>query len=588
MNTHERLLKYRTDYEKFAGDCLYVRDHLTASITQLKFRPGQRVMHEIAEKQKAERGCVRAILLKNRRFGGSTYIGGRGYHLASMNFNRSIFIMGHETDSTTTLYRMVQMYQEKNPIPPAVKTSNSQELLFDNDRGTGLKSEYRLATAKNVEAGRSQGIHFLHCSEEAMYPGHAKELLSSLFACVPDVPAYTEIWRESTAKGYGNTFQVDAFKAFAEGQYPYFRGRICDYAPHMPDSKMKFTFAYENPEDTEWILIFIPFFIDPACQREFENDDMKASFLSRLDGAKDSPGDVNHEAHELREKYGLTIKQLYWREHAIKNKCGWSVETFHQEFPAEIMDSFLTKGTNVYSKDFCDMVGKSCRAPIAIGVPKYNSTGVPVIEPHPAGKMQIWERYNPREQYFLTVDAAGGFRDKSAKEPDPTNIDVWNFRTGRQVAQWHGHIDYDAISDLVELIGGMYGKGTACVELNNHGYTVVAGLKASNYPMYYYKPGEPGWSTNKKTKPKMVDDLLEYCRDGALTIRCAETIKEMRSFVEANGKFGAESGCHDDRVDTAQMAAQMLQLLPKRVELQDEPKGPPSGWERSEASWMAM
>ena len=52
------------------------------------------------------------------------------------------------------------------------------------------------------------------------------------------------------------------------------------------------------------------------------------------------------------------------------------------------------------------------------------------------------------------------------------------------MAQWNGHIDYDMIADLVELIGMMFYEAVAVVELNNHGYTVVAMLKERDYPQY--------------------------------------------------------------------------------------------------------
>jgi len=44
----------------------------------------------------------------------------------------------------------------------------------------------------------------------------------------------------------------------------------------------------------------------------------------------------------------------------------------------------------------------------------------------------------------------------------------------------------------------------------------------------------------------------------------------MRAYVEISGRFGAEAGANDDRVTTAQMAVQMMQKLPRKIELQDD------------------
>jgi len=526
-------------------------------------------MHDVAEKRKKEKGFLRILLLKNRRFGGSTYIAARGYHRAVFNFNQNIFIIGHETDSTNTLYKMVQLMQEKNPIPPALKTDNAREMIFDNKFGTGLKSEYRLATAKNVEAARSQGIHFLHGSEEAMWPGHAAELLTSLFQTIPRPPADTEIWRESTGKGYGNSYQLAVFRTYSDGEYPYFSAPLSDYASHMRKSKKNFTFAYHNPE-SDWVLIFIPWMIDPACWKEFESEDQKVAFERRLRSAKYKEDDINHQALDLLERFDLELEQLYWREWSIVNECLGKLVEFQQENPSNIIEAFKTQGSNHYPPDFCDMVEKSCLEPILVGN-IMERMGSPIVEPRAEGNMKVWEKFDTKKEYFMTVDAAGGMREihlKAEREPDKTVIDVWDRRTGKQVAQWHGHIDYDLISDLLMKIGYMYGRATACVELNNHGYKVVGDLKSADYPQYYWKAGEAGWSTNRKTKPIMADDLLMGCRDGVITIRCKETVSEMRTFVEISGKYGGESGCHDDRVITAQMAVQMMSKLPRKIEKQ--------------------
>ena len=190
------------------------------------------------------------------------------------------------------------------------------------------------------------------------------------------------------------------------------------------------------------------------------------------------------------------------------------------------------------------------------------------IRRNPNGKLRVWDLPAKDNQYFLCVDSGGGQNERQKKEktdPDPTCIDVWNHRTGAQVAQWHGHIEYDMISDIVEMIGNLYNRCLACVELMNHGYTVVAGLKRARYPMYEEKPGEPGWLTTRKSKPMMVDDLYRMSRDAQVHIKNKATVSEMRTFKEENGKYNAETGCHDERVDTAGMATQLMQRLPRYI-----------------------
>lgn len=554
----KQLIEYTQNFESFARDCIKIRDHNTGQILPLIFNSGQKILHNITEKQKADKGHVRIILLKTRRFGGSTYIEGRFYKNTSLNFNRNTFITGHEEDSTATLYAMAKLMQEQNPIAPQTRKSNAQELIFDTAQGTGLKSQYRLATARNVDAGKSQGIHYLHLSEEAMYQGGGYDLLSGLLQCVPPVtaPVDTEIFRESTGKGYGNSFQEDVFTAYSEGAYPY----------HTQDG---IVYAWYNPL-FDWILAFIPWFVHSWYSKPFETEAEKETILLKIKKKvfnKDVMKWEDSEEKKIQAKFNLTLEQLNWRSWCIENQCRGSIDTFHQEYPSTVEEAFLSSGLNVFDKELCDEIEAECFDPILIG-DVVDRMGKPKIRRNKHGHFKMWGKPNPDKDYVMTVDSAGGLKQSQkdkGKEPDPSCIDVFEHISGKQVAQWHGHIDYDMLADVVEMIGRIYNMAVACVELNNHGYTVVADLDRKKYPMYEAKQDELGWLTTKKTKPQMVDNLITMCRDAQLQIACKQTVSEMRTFIEESGRYEAASGCHDERVDTAGMAACMMTMLPRRI-----------------------
>lgn len=554
MDLKSQIKSYRSNFLIFAEKCIKIKDHNTSKILPLILNNGQRILDIISEKMKVERGIIRILLLKSRRFGGSTYVEGRYYWRASLNSNRNTFIVGHEERSTKTLYAMATLMQEQNPIAPTTRKSNAQELIFDNAEGNGLKSQYELATARNISSGRSQGIHYLHGSEVAFWPD-ADTLLDGLFQCVPDPPSESEVYLESTAQGCGNRFHRDVMNTYSEGKYPYYQ-------------EDGITYAWYNPS-SEWILVFIPWFSHERYTRVFEDEDRKKAFIQRLNAQVFNKEDLKWEDSEgkkLQKQYNLTLEQLYWREWCIENKCRGTVDIFHQEYPSNVEEAFLSVGTTVFSKSLCDNVEEFCLAPIIIGN-IIDRMGQSKINPHPHGHFSLWEKPDKDEHYFLTIDSAGGIKDSQKEigiEPDPSCIDVYNHRTGKQVAQWHGHIDYDLIADIAELIGLMFNKAIACVELNNHGYTVVSDLKKKHYPMYCAKPDEPGFLTTKVTKPRMSDDLRQMARDGDIRIMCKETVSEMRTFIEEGGHYNAASGCHDERVDCAGMASQMMKLLPIR------------------------
>ncbi len=561
----ERLAEYLEDDDLYFRECLVIRDHDTAQLLPFEMNYGQLILHEVCEKQKAEMGRVRVLLLKSRRFGGSTYTEARCYKRTSLNENQNTFIVGHEEESTKTLFNMAKLFQERNPIAPAILASNAQELRFDNKQGTGLKSEYRLATARNTSAGRSQGIHYLHISEEAFWEGEAENLLLGLFQCVPDPPAYSEIIRESTAKGYGNTFQRDVFKAYADGRYPYY-------------AKDGRTYAWKSP-DTDWVLVFIPWFAIEKYTMEIPAA-RRAAFevkVNEKEFDRDNLKWVDSESMMLKQRFNLSLEQLYWRDWAIENKCGGSVDKFHQEYPSTVYEAFLSKGSNTFPRWLCDMLEAQCDEPVTVG-DVVRSTGKTRIQRNKHGSFTVWEECNQNDGYYLTVDVAGGLleggRKKTEKdEPDKTNIDVWNHRTGNQAAQWNGHMDYDMVADLISMIGELYGINLgnklrlpiAAVELNNHGFTVVADLKKMGYPQFKYDGKNYGWQTNRRTKPQMIDEFYKAVRDASLKINSLGTIGEMRTYIEEHGKFAAAAGCNDDRVITGAIAAKMLTELPRHL-----------------------
>lgn len=554
---------YRSDFEVYAEDIEKVRDHYTSEIVPFLFRKGQKILHDVTQKQAQEQGHVRIINLKSRRYGGSTYVQGRFYWHVSNERNKNAFIITHEEEATNTIFSMAKLFQEENVLRPSTTYDSHNRLTFDSldRRIKGLKSEYRVATAKNVHAGKSQGIHYLHVSEEAQWQGDPDELLTSLFACVPGLPMYTEIYRESTAQGFGNTFQEDTFEAFGEGKNVYYE---LDGVPY----------AWKSPK-SEWVLCFIPWFCNEGDVLEFRSEDEKKALIAeteRLVFDEKNMRYVKSESMRLREKFNLSWEQINWRKWCIETNCRGSLDKFHQNWPSTVEEAFLSTGSNVFDKVLCDDIEQECDEPVFTGDIQRMATKIRLrLNRH--GNLTVWEKPKDGEHYFLTVDCAGGKKrsdkaGKSTKEPDRTNIDVYNHRTGNQAAQWNGHIAYDMIGNLASTIGELYFMAPACVELNNHGYTVVSHLLTEKYPQYYDKnPDEPGWYQTQQKKAKSVDDTYRAVRDGDIKINCKETVSEMRTFVEdPPGIFEAGGTNKDDRVTTLMMASQMQILLPRDFE----------------------
>lgn len=565
----EKAKRYRNDFPYFASKCIKIKSHTNSTIVPLVFNKPQQILHAISEKMADEFGFIRIIGLKSRRVGFSTYVEGRFYHKTSTRPNRHAFIVAHEVDSTNTLFQMSKLMQEQNPLRPSVRHSNEKLLRFDTEAGTGLKSEYHLATATNVDAGRSQGVHFLHASEEAFWP-NADLLLDGLLRCIPKPPAYHEVYRESTGNGFGNPFQRDTFEIYDSGAHPYYEIEGIVYAWRKPGK--------------DWILCFIPWFADDTCSMPFKSEADKLTFAANVATKVFDPDRmewVDSESSRLQSRFSLALEQLNWREWEIENNCKAPTrkqreEKFKQEYPSTVEEAFISQGSNIYPKSLCDDLEQLTQSPLLIGE-LVDRAGETKVRRHEYGKFRLWVKPARGETYFLTVDTGGGLKTSQVREnrePDPTCIDVWRRSDGAQCAQWHGHMDYGLIASTVYMIGRMYGAMNksavqlprACVEAANHGHTVIKDLREMHYQMFEAKPGEPGWLTTGASKPKMVDDLGEMARNGDLKIACRETIAEMRTYVEENGKFNAAQGCHDDRVISAAMASQMMSLLPSAID----------------------
>jgi len=201
-------LKLRDNLDHYAPNCLKIRTK-AGDIQPLAFNRAQRHIHSELEAQRAKIGRVRALILKGRQQGCSTYVGGRFYHRATHSKGLRAFILTHEDAATQNLFEMVNRFHEHcpDPVKPSTGAANAKELSFDL-----LDSGYKVGTAGAKGVGRSSTIQLFHGSEVGFWP-HAETHAAGVLQAVPDEPG-TEIVLESTANGVGNFFH----KAWREAE----------------------------------------------------------------------------------------------------------------------------------------------------------------------------------------------------------------------------------------------------------------------------------------------------------------------------------------------------------------------------------
>jgi hypothetical protein len=289
MATEEELREQRkealrlllTDFEAWSAHCGKI---LTKSgkTVPLQWNRAQRHIHEQLEKQKAERGYVRALILKGRQQGCSTYVAARFYHQTSSRKGRNAFIVSHEEMSTTNLFKMVKRYHDYNAVAPDTQYSNAKELIF-----AGMDSGYKLATAgAGKDVGRSNTVQLFHGSEFGFWQD-ASGLLAGIGNTVPSgaEAGGTEMILESTANGMGNAF-------------------------HM------MWLAAERGEG-EYIPIFVPW---------FWQDEYRTPVRENLE--------LSDEDREYQATYELTLEQMQWRADKIASYEAGFEWLFDQEYPA--------------------------------------------------------------------------------------------------------------------------------------------------------------------------------------------------------------------------------------------------------------
>lgn len=275
--------------EVFSAHCLKVKDKVGALVPFI-WNKAQHHIHEALEAQLAERGMVRALLLKGRQQGGSTYIGARFYHKTTTQFGKSAFIVAHEQKATDNLYSMVKRYHDHNPLPVSTGATNAKELIFDK-----LDGGYKLATAGSKDVGRSNTAQLLHGSEFAFW-ANAQMHLAGIGNTIGDMPG-SEIILESTANGVGNAFHL-MWQAAERGEGDY-------------------------------IAIFIPWF----WQEEYRAP-LKPDFK------------MSAEDEAVMRTYGLDLEQMQWRANKIATYGEGFEWLFQQEYPCCAAEAFKSSTQN--------------------------------------------------------------------------------------------------------------------------------------------------------------------------------------------------------------------------------------------------
>jgi hypothetical protein len=298
LTERERTIRrrLRDNFAHYASKCLKIRTK-AGKIEPLELNQAQTYLHGRLEAQKQRTGKVRALVLKGRQQGISTYIGGRYYWRASHTRGVRVFILTHEQDATNNLFGMVERYHSHCPelVKPVTGAANAKELSFET-----LESGYAVGTAGAKATGRSQTVQLFHGSEVAFWP-NAKTHFAGVVQAIPDLPG-TEIVLESTANGLGGEFH-ERWQQAESGQGDY-------------------------------EAIFIPWFWDSGYRRTIPDGPM--GFM------------LDEEEQAYAGAHKLDLEQMVWRRAKIAELKDPLL--FKQEYPATAQEAFQLTGHDSFIK----------------------------------------------------------------------------------------------------------------------------------------------------------------------------------------------------------------------------------------------
>lgn len=286
--------------------------------------------------------------------------------------------------------------------------------------------------------------------------------------------------------------------------------------------------------DAEVILESTPDGVGGCFHDEWQNAEMTGTVRhffpwwmeSRYAARPVDPATLTDEERALQTRVPLTLEQIGFRRQIRANFQGLA----RQEYAEDAESCFMASGDSYFEIAAIDARLQSAREPVER---EHNS------------ELEIWLAPQAGRQYLIAVDPAGGGSDG-----DYSAIQVIDFATAMQCAEFASHMGGLELAQYVVALARRYNDAWVVVERNNMGSGVLAYLEAScRYERLYREGGQAGWLTSSLSRPAAVNKLSVALVNHAELIQSRRLLTECRTFVRLqNGKIGARSGAHDDRV----------------------------------------
>lgn len=465
------------------------------------------------------------FILKGRQQGFTTLITAIQLSYAITRKNFSGFTLADTADNTEAIFTdKAKTVYDRLPeyLHPHEKYSNRREYFFDK-----LNSSWRISTA-TADVGRSRTLNFVHFSEVAFFSCSLGDLQAAIR---PAIVKDAVVIYETTANGFNEAKTLWDSGTCVNLFYEWWR------SPEYRSDHLELL----KTEDS-WLA------------------DRLAWLKSR----------------------GLDDRQLAWYAKTYGDYI--NKDKLRQEYPCTPEEAFIFSGDSVFdAQKVTDAMNRALSHPrlSRSGYFTYRSVETPMTDEKgdkvggtwslediqwvddKNGMIKIHEE--PRVKKTKDGITEGKAPYVIGADTSGSGMDFWAAKvidnmTKKTVATLHKqNLDADKFTEQLICLGQLFHDALISIEINLSPYPIIALTRKYNYVNVYMRERydktydertkEPGFLTNKATKPAAIDNLVMLFRDMP-DIECdPDTLHEMAVFVrKENGKMEAVEGEHDDLV----------------------------------------
>lgn len=436
----------------------------------------------------------RNIIPKARQGGISSYVIARYVAKCLTIDNRTCVIISHEADATQRLLARAYYILDnlKGGVKPVLGRHSRNEIHFKSRNST-----IYIGTAGSKTFGHGDTITDLHLSEAARYPDPDAIVRGTFPAAERG-----EITVESTGNGVGNWYHRQCVRA---------------------------------REGVGFALHFFSWLDMPEYALPFADDDARQAFAVSLREDLEEPKLL---------AAGVTPEQLAWRRERLTIDYELDLRAFKEAYPFDFDECFQSTGYGFFRRINFVQTDKWVRR-----------------------NLSLWEHADhPKRDrtYVIGGDPAGGVGANNSV------AQVFCLEEACQVAEFvSAYVEPDQFGDAIAALARKFNHAYVNVERNNHGLTTIARLVAI-YPTWLVHRNTHGEQVAQEVLSRLshygtltgpanrgiIIGRLRTMLAAQVTIHSPLLKSELQTFIEKeDGKVEADSGCLDDRVMAAAMAA---------------------------------